>query len=105
MAVRRAATRVSGLGGWDQGSSCGNVESSWPRVTAPVPIVPRDPEPRHARDSVFGRLPDDPWSRIARRQPSGGPGALELLEGLCREYWYPLYAVPSPGGLWPGGCW
>ncbi len=45
------------------------------------------------------RFPTTCWSRIAR---AGGPAdgeARAALDGLCRDYWYPLYAYARRRGL------
>jgi RNA polymerase sigma-70 factor (ECF subfamily) len=47
------------------------------------------------------RFPTTRWSRVAR---AGGPAdatAREALEGLCRDYWFPLYAFARRRGLSP----
>ncbi len=46
-------------------------------------------------------FPTTQWSRIARAGNPAAPGALEALEGLCREYWYPLYAYLRRAGYGP----
>jgi DNA-directed RNA polymerase specialized sigma24 family protein len=46
-----------------------------------------------------GRFPTTYWSRVAR---AGGPAdhdARAALEGLCRDYWFPLYAFVRHRGL------
>jgi DNA-directed RNA polymerase specialized sigma24 family protein len=48
-----------------------------------------------------GRFPTTHWSRVAR---AGGPADSEAraaLEGLCRDYWFPLYAFARHRGLSP----
>ena len=32
------------------------------------------------------------WGRILQAGDPAAPGARAALEGLCRDYWYPLYA-------------
>ena len=45
-----------------------------------------------SKDHSAVRFPSTHWSRLAR---IGGPDEIEArraLEGLCRDYWFPLYA-------------
>jgi len=47
------------------------------------------------------RFPTTHWSRVAR---AGGPAddeARAALEGLCRDYWFPLYVFARHRGLSP----
>jgi DNA-directed RNA polymerase specialized sigma24 family protein len=44
-------------------------------------------------------FPTTHWSRVLRaRDPTGREGR-DALEGLCRDYWYPLYAYARRHGL------
>ena len=38
------------------------------------------------------RFPTTCWSRVAHAGDPSDPEARAALEGLCRDYWYPLYA-------------
>jgi RNA polymerase sigma-70 factor (ECF subfamily) len=38
------------------------------------------------------RFPTTCWSRVVAAGDPQAPGARDALEGLCRDYWYPLYA-------------
>ncbi len=46
-------------------------------------------------------FPTTRWSRVAAAGDPAEPGAREALEGLCRAYWYPLYAVIRRAGRSP----
>jgi len=37
-------------------------------------------------------FPTTCWSRVIRAGNQADPAARDALEGLCRDYWYPLYA-------------
>lgn len=39
------------------------------------------------------RFPATDWGRIARAADPASPEARAALEGLCRDYWFPLYAL------------
>src|SRR3954471_785792 len=54
------------------------------------------PEPSSA-----ARFPTTCWSRVARAGDPADPEARAALEGLCRDYWYPLYAFARREGLAP----
>ena len=41
---------------------------------------------------MAARFPTTRWSRIGRVGDQGDPEARAALEGLCRDYWFPLYA-------------
>ena len=41
------------------------------------------------------------WSRVVRAGDPADPEARAALEGLCRDYWYPLYAFARRRGLAP----
>jgi predicted DNA-binding ribbon-helix-helix protein len=45
------------------------------------------------------RFPTTQWSRVARAGDPADAGARDALEGLCRDYWYPLYAFARRRGL------
>jgi RNA polymerase sigma-70 factor (ECF subfamily) len=45
------------------------------------------------------RFPTTWWSRVARAGDPADPEARAALEGLCRDYWYPLYAFARHRGL------
>jgi RNA polymerase sigma-70 factor (ECF subfamily) len=45
------------------------------------------------------RFPTTCWSRVARAGDPADPEARAALEGLCRDYWYPLYAFVRRRGL------
>jgi DNA-directed RNA polymerase specialized sigma24 family protein len=47
------------------------------------------------------RFPTTCWSRVARAGDPADPEARAALEGLCGEYWYPLYAFVRRQGLDP----
>jgi RNA polymerase sigma-70 factor (ECF subfamily) len=44
-------------------------------------------------------FPTTHWSRVAVAGDSDDPEARAALEGLCRDYWYPLYAFARRRGL------
>jgi RNA polymerase sigma-70 factor (ECF subfamily) len=48
-----------------------------------------------------GRFPTTHWSRVAAACATADPGSREALEGLCRDYWYPLYALIRRKGHGP----
>jgi hypothetical protein len=54
------------------------------------------PESHHAVG-----FPTTCWSRVARAGDPADPEARAALEGLCRDYWYPLYAFVRCQGLDP----
>ncbi len=41
---------------------------------------------------MSARFPTTRWSRIDRISDQADPNARAALEGLCRDYWFPLYA-------------
>jgi len=45
------------------------------------------------------RFPTTCWSRVARAGNPSDPQAGAALEGLCRDYWYPLYAFVRRRGF------
>ena len=47
------------------------------------------------------RFPTTCWSRIAHAGDPSDPEAGAALEGLCRDYWYPLYAFVRRQGYGP----
>jgi DNA-directed RNA polymerase specialized sigma24 family protein len=47
------------------------------------------------------RFPTTRWSRIARAGRPDDTAARAALEGLCRDYWFPLYAFARHRGLAP----
>jgi DNA-directed RNA polymerase specialized sigma24 family protein len=42
--------------------------------------------------SPTSRFPTTCWSRIVAAGDPAAPAARAALEGLCRDYWFPLYA-------------
>jgi RNA polymerase sigma-70 factor (ECF subfamily) len=44
-------------------------------------------------------FPTTQWSRVARAGDPDEPEARAALEGLCRDYWYPLYALARRRGF------
>jgi len=48
-----------------------------------------------------GRFPTTHWSRVARAGDPADKGARDALEGLCRDYWFPLDAFARRRGLSP----
>ena len=44
-------------------------------------------------------FPTTHWVRVARAGDPAGPGARDALEGLCRDYWYPLYGLARRRGF------
>ena len=48
-----------------------------------------------------GRFPTTRWSRVAAAGDPASPGGRAALEGLCRDYWYPLYALVRRKGYGP----
>ena len=51
--------------------------------------------------SVSGSFPTTHWSAILAAGQSGGTAADTALAGLCRTYWYPLYAFARRKGRQP----
>jgi RNA polymerase sigma-70 factor (ECF subfamily) len=51
--------------------------------------------------SSSASFPTTAWSRVALAGDPAAPGAREALEGLCRDYWYPLYAYLRRAGHGP----
>jgi RNA polymerase sigma-70 factor (ECF subfamily) len=47
------------------------------------------------------RFPTTHWSRVTRAGGRADTAAREALEGLCRDYWFPLYAFVRRRGLSP----
>jgi DNA-directed RNA polymerase specialized sigma24 family protein len=47
------------------------------------------------------RFPTTCWSRVAHAGNPSDPEARAALEGLCRDYWYPLYAFVRRRGFGP----
>ena len=47
------------------------------------------------------RFPTTCWSRVAHAGDPSDPEARNALEGLCRDYWYPLYAFVRRRGFGP----
>jgi DNA-directed RNA polymerase specialized sigma24 family protein len=47
------------------------------------------------------RFPTTRWSRVVSAGDPADPGARVALEGLCRDYWYPLYSFARSRGLDP----
>jgi DNA-directed RNA polymerase specialized sigma24 family protein len=47
------------------------------------------------------RFPTTCWSRVAHAGDPSDPEAGVALEGLCRDYWYPLYAFVRRRGFGP----
>src|SRR4051794_41363848 len=47
--------------------------------------------PPSRRNSAV-RFPTTCWSRVVAAGDPQAPGARDAMEGLCRDYWYPLYA-------------
>ncbi len=47
------------------------------------------------------RFPTTHWSRVARACGGADSEARAALEGLCRDYWFPLYAFARHRGLSP----
>jgi DNA-directed RNA polymerase specialized sigma24 family protein len=47
------------------------------------------------------RFPTTCWSRVAHARDPSDPEAGAALEGLCRDYWYPLYAFVRRRGFGP----
>ena len=47
------------------------------------------------------RFPTTQWSRIARAGGQADAAARAALEGLCRDYWFPLYAFVRRRGSSP----
>ena len=41
---------------------------------------------------MLGRFPTTQWSRVITASTRDAPEAREALSGLCRAYWYPIYA-------------
>jgi hypothetical protein len=39
-----------------------------------------------------GRFPTTQWSRVVTASRGDAAQAREALSGLCRAYWYPIYA-------------
>ncbi len=47
------------------------------------------------------RFPTTSWSRVGRAGDPADSAARVALNGLCRDYWYPLYAFARRRGLAP----
>jgi DNA-directed RNA polymerase specialized sigma24 family protein len=47
------------------------------------------------------RFPTTCWSRVVRAGDPADPAARDALEGLCRDYWYPLYIFVRRRGVGP----
>ncbi len=47
---------------------------------------------------MAARFPTTRWSRIGRVGDQADPEARAALEGLCRDYWFPLYAFVRARG-------
>jgi RNA polymerase sigma-70 factor (ECF subfamily) len=54
-----------------------------------------------ADSRVAGGFPTTCWSRVTRAADPADPDARAALEGLCGDYWYPLYAFVRRRGLGP----
>jgi RNA polymerase sigma-70 factor (ECF subfamily) len=52
-----------------------------------------------AEHSSAAGFPTTCWSRVARAGNPTDPEARAALEGLCRDYWYPLYAFVRRQGI------
>jgi DNA-directed RNA polymerase specialized sigma24 family protein len=52
-----------------------------------------------ADDPSVARFPTTCWSRVVRAGDRDDPAARAALEGLCRAYWFPLYAFARRRGL------
>jgi DNA-directed RNA polymerase specialized sigma24 family protein len=46
-------------------------------------------------------FPSTCWSRVAHASDPADPEAARALDGLCRDYWYPLYAFVRRRGFGP----
>ena len=57
--------------------------------------TPDAPRPSEAR------FPTTVWGKVVEAAGSDSPGAREALAGLCRAYWYPLYAFIRRRGQGP----
>ena len=72
-----------------------DVRSWWdslPRTTLIGVFVARSEIP-------LALFPTTHWSRVARAGDPDEPEARAALEGLCRDYWYPLYALARRRGF------
>jgi DNA-directed RNA polymerase specialized sigma24 family protein len=49
--------------------------------------------------SSAARFPTTKWSQVVHAGDPADPEARAALEGLCRDYWYPLYAFARRQGL------
>lgn len=48
------------------------------------------------------RFPSTCWSWVVAARQAGHPSSREALEGLCRSYWRPVYALIRHRGYQPG---
>jgi RNA polymerase sigma-70 factor (ECF subfamily) len=51
-----------------------------------------------SQDPSAARFPTTHWSRLRAAGDSDAPAARAALEGLCHDYWYPLYAFVRSRG-------
>src|SRR5271165_4308877 len=62
-------------------------------MTLPIPDPVKDTMSDIRPDSqMLDRFPTTQWSRVATASNRDAPEAREALSGLCRAYWYPIYA-------------
>src|SRR5690242_5797279 len=52
-------------------------------------------------DRVSGRFPTTQWSRVVTAASRDASESREALSGLCRAYWYPIYAYVRHRGYAP----
>ena len=81
----------------------GRPAVKWGKPTAdgPIPIARGTTRVAMSNSPFAARFPTTQWSRVARAGDPADAGAREALEGLCRDYWYPLYAFARRRGLGP----
>ena len=52
-----------------------------------------------AERNLSARFPTTRWSVVSRAVDPYDPAASLALDGLCRDYWYPLYLLVRRRGL------
>src|SRR3954451_13806094 len=79
------------------GPACGVARGS--RVEGEDASMP--PEGTDRSGSRAGRFQSTRWDVVLAARDTADPRAGEALAGLCRTYWYPLYAFARRKGCTP----